>query len=389
MAPVSLSPSLDDEIASLLSFRGDPFPVSTLYLTLGRSRDPRRGYVAALKNLIREAERQALEDGLGREQRRSLEDDWAAMLDAVQATRGFDAPAVAVYACSGLGFWSSLNLPEPVENRLRFGSRPYVGPLVRLRSARGAGLVLVVGRNRGRLLRLREGRVIAEERWESDVPQRVKEAGWLSWNEKRIDHHVLDHLHRHLKESVARLALRFRQGGGDWVVVGGSDEPRALLDRHLPPDVSAALIGRVDVPVETPRHELLARVAGEERKRREARRRDLFARLEEAAASGWGSLGFTDTAAAAGRGALDALLLSPDLHAPGRRCRTCGTLVAGDGRDAAARCPACAGEEAMRVNDVYEELICDALYGRAEVVFATEGPEAWLAAGKVGGLLRD
>lgn len=384
----TLPPFLADEIESLLSFRGDPFPVSSLYLTLDRARDPQRGYVASLKNLVREAARHPAAADLGRDERRSLEEDWAAMLEAVEGARGFDAPAVAVFACSGRGFWSSLNLPAPVENRLQVGSRPYVGPLVRLRSAHGAGLVLIVGRDRARLLRVREGRAIAEERWESDVPRRVKEAGWLSWNEKRIDHHVLDHLHRHLKDSVSRLAARFRQGGSDWIVAGGSDEPRALLDRHLPPDVAAALIGRVDVPVEAPSHEILALVSDEERKRREARLKGLFTRLEAAAASGWGALGFTDTAAAVGRGAVEVLLLSPELHAPGYRCRACGMLAAEETRAASARCPGCSGEAAMGVGDVHEELICDALNGGAEVVFAAEGPDVWRAAGKVAGLLR-
>lgn len=381
------SPFLADEIQALLSFRGDPFPVSSLYLTLDRARDPQRGYIAALKNLIREAGQQPAAS-FDREQRRSLEADWAAMIEVVEGVRGFASQGLAIFSCNGRGFWSSLDLPAPVANRLQFGSRPYLGPLVRLRGELGSGLVLVVGRDRARLLRVREGRVVAEERWEGDVPQRVKEAGWASLEEKRIDHHVLDHLHRHLKESASRLVARFRQERADWVLVGGSDEPRALLERHLPPDVAACLIGRVDVPVEAPTVQVLESALARGQTEREGRVASLFSRLGEAAAAGWGTLGFTDTAAAAGRGALATLLMASELSATGCRCSTCGMLLSDDSWTATARCPNCAGETAMPVGDACEELICDALGCGAEVVLAAEGPDYWRNAGSVGGLLR-
>lgn len=380
---------LAGEIEALLAFEGEGLPVSSLYLTLDRARDPQRGYTAVLKDLIREAERRATAAGLGEEARRALAADWEAMRQAVAGSRGFAPRALAVFACGREGFWHLLHLPGRVPNRLDFGSRPYVGPLVRLRAENGSGLVLLVGRDRGRLLRLSEGRLVEEERWQADVPQRVREAGWMSWSEKRIDHHVLDHLHRHLKEAAARLAARFRSDGDGWVIVGGSDEPRALLERHLPQDVRSCLLGWLGVPVEAAAGEVLARVRELERSARRERLARLFARLEEGAASGWGTLGFGDTAVAAARGALAVLLIAADARVPGRRCRACGLPVPEAAWAAVPRCPGCGGQEAAAVGDVHEELICDALRVGAEVLPVDEGGSAaWRAAGGVGGLLR-
>lgn len=383
------SPSpLAAELDTLSAFPTDPhLPVTSLYLTLDRARDQQRGYAAVLKGLIKEAEQRAQAAGLPAEARRSLAADWEAVRRAVGEARGFAPKAVAAFSCARRGLWHLVHLPAAVAPRLDFGSRPYLGPLVRLAQEGEPGLVLLVGRDRGRLLRVVQGRAVSEERWEADVPQRVREAGWMSWEEKRIDHHVLDHLHRHLKEAAGRLRARCRADGAGWVAVGGSDEPRALLERHLAREVAAALVGWLDVPVEAPAAEVLARVASLRAEAAAARRQRLFARLEEGAANGWGTLGFADTAAAAGRGAVDTLLIA-DERVPGWRCRTCGLpFVAGSAGDE-ARCPGCGGREAAPVGDAYQELIGDALDGGAEVVLAPDGPASWRAAGGVGGLLR-
>lgn len=374
----------------LQALRGDRHLVSSLYLTLDRAHDPGQGYVASLKSMIRRCQETGVFDTLDRDQRESLKADWDRMLAWVEGVSGF-SQSVAVFACTARGFWQEVALPEPVGNRLGWALRPQVGPLLRLDRMYGYGLMLIVGRRIGRLLDIAGGQITREENWEEEVPQRVKEGGWQNLNEKRIDHHIQDHLRHHLRRAMERLVNAVRERKPGWVILGGSDEARALLEQELGPDVERLLIGRLDMPAEAPVHELLQRALPAQREASVRQVRDTLARLEEGLHQGNGVCGFEATALAAQRTSLHTLFVSSQaVDLEGVICRACNLVSPASAWTEGGRCPHCGSGDGSAVSDAYEELVHQALDQGASVVFVERetATPAWASCEPVAALTR-
>lgn len=370
-----------------IPFDAGSYLVSSLYLTLDRAYDQDQGYLTRLKTMIKQAKDDTRYASLDRAVRLSLDSDWEQMYEAVAGRHGYATRGLALFSCHAKGLWHAVTLPARVDSRLSFDLVPHLGQLIRFHRACGKGMVLMVGRTRARLIQIRSATALNEETWESEVPQRVKEGGWRMYEEKRIDHHILDHLGQHLREAARRAGELMQTAAPEWLIVGGSDEPRSLLQKIMPVQ-TANVIGYLDLPADTPLDRIIAEANALELGFRERELDGLMARLQQAAPRGGASLGVTDTAAAAHRGALGTLILAPDRHDAGRRCRQCGTLATERYWQGAGRCPTCASPMAEPVGDVLEALVLVALAQQAGVVYAEHGAACWEEAGRVGALLR-
>lgn len=385
-----LEGSFDEVLSSLVGYRANHFPVSSLYLTVDRARDQEQGYIAELKSLIKSAREDERFSGLSRASRFSLEEDWGRMLDVIGGIRGFSTKSVAIFSCSRGGLWQVLALPVTVPNALYFGRLPHINPLVYFKASFRRGLVFLVGRQTARIIEVGSGSLLKEVQWEDDVPQRVREGGWRSYEEKRIDHHVLWHLDLHLRKAMERFREAAALFSPDWVIIGGSDEPRALLKKMLlennhPP---FEVIATFDLPVETPADEIL-RLALEEEKADNRRKTEaLLEMVSEGGVSGRATLGMTDTGTALIQGRLSMLLLPANKAEPGRECAACKTPNSAQYWQEELRCPNCGGGITEAIDDIYEALVHHALLRKTEVRFIESGPAWWDAAGHVAGIVR-
>lgn len=300
-----------------------------------------------------------------------------------------DGQGLALFACPGRGWTAAYALPEVLPARAVASRRFfYTIPLLRLLDRRRPGVGLLVGRTQSRLFRGDAGRLEEIAKLESDVPQNVREGGWRMYEEKRIDHHILEHLHAHLKESVAPLESLVREQPGTWLVIGGSDEARALIGRWLSQAVRERLLGFIDLPVDAPAEEFSRRARALEDVRKVENEARLIVQVLDASHQGKVAIGLTDVAAAAVRGAVDTLIIDEGFSAAGWMCASCGMVLAEEASTAAGICPNCQGQTFDPCREVDEALARQVITQQGRLTFTHGHKEFTARTGGVAARLR-
>ncbi len=389
LASSALQVSAGDMLNGLVGYQGNHYPVSSLYLTIDRARDQNQGYIADLKSLIKAKKEDKRFSSLERIARMSLEEDWDRFLETVTSMRGFATKGIAMFSSSRAGIWQVFPLPSPVPNALYFGKQPYITPLALFQARYGRGLVLLVGRRNARLMEIECGIPGQEITWEEDVPSRVKEGGWRMYEEKRIDNHILYHLELHIRNSISRLKEVAAKYTPNWVIIGGSDEARQLLQKFIN-DTSPRLniLAVLDLPVDTSSSDLLRLALEAEHKASLERAEKYLHFLESVVVTGKATLGLTDTAVAAAQGRLGVLLVSKEGMRKGQKCLSCGTVNQDEYWQVTGRCAGCGSHSAEPVSDIINSLVHQAFVHKTEVCFIESGPFWWEEADRVGGILR-
>jgi peptide chain release factor subunit 1 len=231
---------------------------------------------------------------------------------------------LAVFAAPRDGLWRPLPLPVPVADGVKFGSELYVAPLVPLAGDGNAALVAFVGRERGDLYELRDGRLeLVASRFE-EQPRRHDQGGWSQANYQR---HIDNLADRHLRSFVEELEREVRRRRDAPLVVACSEETRPELLGLLSTEARAALAGWARAEAHAAGPELLADVTPVLERHRAEREQELVTRWHDARGeSGRASAGWEPTVAAVSDSRVDALLYSPRAGRDVWQCPSCGRL---------------------------------------------------------------
>lgn len=354
-------------------------PVTSVYLSVDGRRRPRRSdYGVRLDELIRGA-RGAVRS-LDRDAARSVEADLAAVDSFVRgrfergATRG-----LAFFSAASAGLWEELRLPRPVRDRAVVAPQADLLPLEALLETYESLCVAVVDYEKARLLIVELGRIEEESGVWDEVPSRHEKGGWA---QARFQRHVDDHRQKHLKHVAEVLFGLLKRRPFSHLVLAGSDEAVADLERELHDYLRQRVRARIHVPIAAPAEEVLGRALAIEEELERERERAKVERLAEAASAGGRAVaGLSGTLAALAESRVGELVVAIDLAIPGMACRSCGRL-AQDG----AVCRAC-GAGLERVPDVVEAAVAQAFRQECRVETVTE--EGALAElGGIGALLR-
>ena len=103
----------------------------------------------------------------------------------------------------------------------------YLAPLVSLVGRGEGALVVVVGRERGDLYRLRAGRLEEIVEQHDETPGRHDQGGW---SQARYQRHIEKLVHDHLKEVAELVDERLRRLRGPRVIVVASEETRSEFE---------------------------------------------------------------------------------------------------------------------------------------------------------------
>ncbi len=367
------------QVEALRTYRPSPYLVTTLYLDVtGAFATGGRG---VLRRLVREARAGLAERELTRKQRQSVEQDLAALERIVRDARVRAGRSVAAFLCSGADYEQVVDLPHPVKDRVVVGETPFVRPLAVMLDEYPRYLVVLVDRAQARLLAVHMGWVRALVDVSSDVPQRVKEAGYAGFDERRIERHIDDHVLRHYKKVAGTVRELVGEREYDMLILGGPAESVAGLKEVLNPSLRRVVAGEVEVEVAAPADKVLEACQSLVARINAKRDRELMKKLEDAVESdGTGVTGMAATLGALRRGAISGLLVLEGHEEPGFECPGCGFLSPTD-----SKCPAC-GETAMRkVPRLVTEVIDRATEGGAEVWHISSEPAA-SRLGELGGI---
>ena len=318
-------------LRDLATFRAERGSAISVYLDLDPSVSPTAGAVDSRINaILDEIERWTGRDELSREQKQGLNAD----LDRL---RGFfesefsreGAHGFAVF-CDGLdGFWRPLPLSERVPDLVKLGRTFYLAPLVRLVGQGDGALVAYVGRERGDLYRLADGRLEEIQERFDEQPGRHDQGGW---SQARYQRHIEKLVDDHLRDVAELLDRQVRRERGAGVVIVCSEDTKAALEDELSHEVRGALIGWTTAEAHAGPPALLQAVKPVLERRRAEKEADAAERWrEEAGRNGRAAAGWEKTLEAASDGRVELLLVQDGVDHPAWECPKCGRLGAQGG----------------------------------------------------------
>jgi peptide chain release factor subunit 1 len=209
-----------------------------------------------------------------------------------------------------------------VADEVKVGPDFYLSPLVPLVGRGDGAIVAVVGRERGHLYQLHNGRLEELADHFDEQPGRHDQGGWSQANYQR---HIENLVQEHLRAVAGDLDRHVRRLHSPPVVVVASDENRAEFSELLSGETRNAVVGWTSAEAHAPPAALLEVVSPLLEESRAERERRLVERWrEEAGRSGRAASGWQGTLEAASDGRVELLLYREGVERPAFQCPACG-----------------------------------------------------------------
>lgn len=347
-------------IKSLVARPSGDVPVTSVYLNTDGARLPRAAdYEARLDALLREV-RKTAERHNGATRAALLADADTVRRWVVEEFDRGDVKGLGVFA-SGGEILDTVQVAIPVRNAVRVNDAPYVVPLqVLLGRHHHIGLV-VIERDKARILRYRLGHIDEYVGMTSDVHGQHEQGGF---SQGRYQRNIENEVHHHMKEAGEILRKAHQDDPFDALVVAGPHVEAVEFVKGLHPYVKD-LVHRepMSIPLSAGTDELRDRMAEVEQELVSERRSHLLQRLM---AGGQGSteekaaFGVRHVIEAVNQKAVEVLFVVEGAGVPGYRS-TSGALALHEA-DAEAF-----GGEVEEVPDLVDEIIEEAVLGGAQI----------------------
>ena len=317
-----------DGLRELAAFRAENGCAISLYLDLDPHRVPTAGDTATrVHSLLDLAAKShgATRPDLAHEVRSGLRADFERLEQFFDGE--FDrggAQGLAVFAAGLDNVWSVLTLPASVPDTARVADDFLLAPLVPLLGRGNGALVAVVGREQGRVLALRQGRLEPIADRTEDVPGRHDQGGW---SQARFQRHIENLAQEHYRSVAEELAARFRSLDRPRIVVVCGEETRPEFAETLPAEVADAVIGWTTADAHASDSDLHTGSAPSLEQWRAARESEAIERWREETGKGArGASGWAQTLEAASDGRVELLLYTEGVQKHAFRCPPVGAL---------------------------------------------------------------
>jgi peptide chain release factor subunit 1 len=317
-------------LRELAGFRAVNGCAISLYVNLDPSEVPTAADAQTRVNALLNSAEKTDRSDLTHVQRGALKED----LERIE--RWFDddferdgSQGVAVFAASLDNFWSTLSLPEPVPDGVKVGRELHLAPLVPVVARADGTIVAVVGREQGKLFRLRAGRLEEISEHFDEQPGQHDQGGW---SQSRYQRHIEKLVQEHLKGVAEELDRSRRRMHAPKMVLVSSEEVRSEFIDELPAPAREALVGWTQAEAHASPAELLEAIMPVLAKADAKDEAELIERWrEEAGREGRAAAGWEQTLEAASDGRIDVLLFQEGSDRPAFRCPACGRAAALEG----------------------------------------------------------
>ena len=315
-----------DGLRELAGFRAQNGCAISLYLDLDPAVSPTARDVSSRANALLDAAGKshgATRGDLSHEAKSGLKADFERMEQFFDGEFDRDgAHGLAVFAAGPDNVWSVLALPWKVQEAARVADDFLLGPLVPLLGRGNGALVAVVGREQGRVLALRGGRLREVADRTEETQGRHDQGGW---SQSRFQRHIDNLAAEHFKDVAEELDRLFRRLGRPRIVVVAGDETRAEFAEVLSGELEEAVIGWTNAEAHASESELEAVVQPFIDEWRQTREQEALERWrEEVGKNALGVAGWSDTLEAASDGRVELLLHQAGVQRDAYRCPACG-----------------------------------------------------------------
>jgi len=289
---------------------------------------------------------------------------------------------VALYTEIGGEWLDALQFPVPVRNRIVISNRPVIGPLAQIVEENPSHGVIVVDRERLRMLYVVLGQPLAEHDVTTDpypTPHDVKAGGEAAKDLQKRKAEETRHFFKAFALEVAEFDRRYRP---DDLILLGTEENVSTFHEFLPHHLQDKVVHTEPAPPNPAASEVLARLHPFFAAQREQNEEQTVRVLRERVAQGHlTAAGIQGTLEQLQEAKVDTLLLARDGHLLGSACIRCGFLQA---REDAA-CPYCGGRLEHGI-DLAEAMIRLAVEQDAAISFVA--PETLADLDGTGALLK-
>ncbi len=329
------------------------------------------------KDLMREELENWAQEGVSKEVRQLVERDMEKLREVLETFRETPYQGLVVFSCNAHKIFEVFPLAHPVRDALVINRAAHIGPLIGILNQYKRMCTLLVDRNRARIFETFMGEIEEQSGIYTPVPPKVREAGWYGLSEKRIEGHINDHLHSHLKGVAEQTFIHFREREFDWLLVGGQPEILTEIDGLLHPYLKKKLKGTFRMDLRSHPKEVLMKTLGLGREIKKEEDQALVSRLTSSVKStGLGVSGI--------RGALSSLcyknahtiMIEEGFSREGVYCSKCGFLGLKD-----RLCPICQTTVKLTPN-IVGEAVSRAIDQKCEVFYIAPG----CGLGQLGGI---
>jgi len=289
---------------------------------------------------------------------------------------------VVIYAEMDGDWFEAFQFPVSVPNRQVISDRPAIGPVAQVLESYQHHGVILLDRERVRILSVYLGTLLEEIQVEGDpypTPHDVKAGGYSQTRFQRRKLEEMKHFFREFAKEVEEFVRRFQPQD---LILLGTDENVAKFREFLPESVNQLVVFTGPMRVDESAAEILQRIEPHIQAERERESQELLQVLRERVRQDYlATAGFQSTLVALQEGKVETLVIGQDQEKEGARCTQCGFVF---GREMAS----CLydGAETEGGVDLVEEVIRLAEAQRAEIEFVPRGEVGDLAG--VGALLR-
>ena len=363
-----------------------PTAISFYYQPQRPQNKSHREEAILVKDVVREALRAHEREGGNGNGNSAVRADLERILALAEQLHGNHARAKALFACGAKDIWQEFDLTARLpRTQVIVNSRFHLAPLaVYLDANERRCCIVLVDRERARILELFQGEISERAAFVDALPRRVRSDGYAGLDAGHRERHVDNEAMHHYKHVVEQLQAQALAGAFDLLLIGCHGENRPEIEPHLTAPLKQRLLGwfvidPAAVSAEQVREEAERWLEELRLSEQEAVVREV---IGEASRNGRGSLGLKLVLESLERGEVQKLLLGESFAATVAECTNCAHL---DTR--MVRSCAICGHATREVTDVTDALVVRAIRDGVQLVHVADD-EDFERAGNIAALLR-
>ena len=330
-----------DDIRQLQHYPSGPDSlIMSLYLNIDQSdaANLNRGFETRVESLIRQAA----------EKQNSNESSKERFKTECKRVKQFlrdyipKGKALVVFSDSKQDFWWQRDLQVELPTGLRWSQQPWVRPLLEVIEEHDRFGVVLIDKQRARILSADAGGIEQIAEILSEVPNKHVTTGTDHiWSQTQMERDHEKHVQWHAKRVADELASLVDRKKLSRLAIGGPVEATSVFIGELPKRLQQMIVGTISAPVDAGLDRLAAELrAVQEKTEHEDEAKIVDAMITTAMKRDRAVLGVSDTLESIQEGRVYRLVVAKGFRVEGKECSSCHVLL----RDGNEKCPFCGGK---------------------------------------------
>jgi hypothetical protein len=232
--------------------------VLSLYVNVDQAKasNLNRGFETATENLLRQIAEREAGSANGRLARFEVERERTLRFLSEYTPRG---KGLVIFSDSTRLLWWQRDLQVEVPNEARWSPQPWLRPLLTLMEQHDPLAVVLIDKQRARILTVDVTGVEQQIEIDSDVPAKKHQTTGTDhiWSQSQMDRDHLKHIKWHSKRVAEELATVVDRFKSSRLAIGGPVEATTMFTEELPKRLSQMIMGTLSIPVDSSPERLL------------------------------------------------------------------------------------------------------------------------------------